>query len=250
MKRLLLLSLVTVLATLALAGAAGSALAANPVSDLARTSKAHSSSTNWGGYAAYNTTFSDVKGDFVVPTATCSGLKRNQVTIASPWVGLDGYFSNTVEQTGVDVDCLGNNNPSYVAWYEFYPAGTQNLSNPVQAGDHMHVEVAHSGNSVTVTLQDLTSPRTWISSHSQSSSGLAFSSAEWILEAPSQTLTNFGTASFSNAAATNGTTTDGAISDFTNDAITLVSKNGRTARATPNALTNNGRDFTITFNHG
>ncbi|MFL5912892.1 MAG: G1 family glutamic endopeptidase [Gaiellaceae bacterium] len=243
MKRLMLL---TVLATL---GLTGTALASNPVSDLARTGKDHSSSTNWSGYAAYNSTFSDVKGDFIVPTANCSGLKRNQITIASPWVGLDGYFSSTVEQTGVDVECLGANNPAYVAWYEFYPAGSQNLSNPVQAGDHMRVEVAQAGNTVTTTLQNLTSPRTWTSSHSQSANGLAFSSAEWIMEAPTQTLTNFGTVSFSNSAATDGSHSNAAISAFTNDAITMVSKNGRTIRATPGSLSN-GTAFQVQFNHG
>src|SRR5436305_9601499 len=223
MKRLRPLSFVTAIATL---GLAGTALAANPVSDLKRSSKDHSSSTNWGGYAAYNSTFSGVKGDFTVPTANCSGLKRNQVTVASPWVGLDGYFSNTVEQTGIDADCLGANNPSYVAWYEFYPAGTQNLSQtsfPVQPGDQMHVDVAKAGNSVTVTLQNVT--RNWISSHSTSSSGLALSSAEWILEAPTQTLTNFGTDTFTNAGATDASHTNGAISDFTADQITPVAKN-------------------------
>ena len=250
MKRLLLLSLSSLLACIALAAAAGSALAASPVSDLVRTGKDHSNSTNWSGYAAYNSTFSDVKGDFIVPTANCSGLKRNQITIASPWVGLDGYFSNTVEQTGVDVECLGANNPAYAAWYEFYPAGSQTISNPVQAGDHMHVEVAQAGNTVTTTLQNTTSPRTWISSHSQSANGLAFSSAEWIMEAPSQTLTNFGTVSFSSSGATDSSHNNASIDSFTNDAMTMVTKNGRTVRAQPNSLTNNGTAFTVDFKHG
>jgi hypothetical protein len=39
---------------------------------------------------------------------------------AAFWVGLDGYSSSTVEQTGTDSDCVGKN-PSYYAWYEFYP---------------------------------------------------------------------------------------------------------------------------------
>jgi hypothetical protein len=248
MKRLLLPTVTSLIAAAALASTAGSALASNPVSDLARSSRAHSTSSNWSGYAAYNSTFTDVKGDFVVPTANCAGLRKNQVTVASPWVGLDGYFSRTVEQTGVDADCFGSS-PSYVAWYEFYPAGSNNLpasTYPVGPGDHMHVDVAHAGNSATVTLQNTT--RSWTFSTSSSASGLAFSSAEWILEAPTNALTNFGTASFSSSAATDAAHTNAPISSFTNDAITMVAKNGRVVRATPSGLTN-GTDFTVQLNH-
>jgi hypothetical protein len=251
MQRLARLTVSTALAAAAVALFGGSALAASPVSDLVRTSRDHTTSTNWSGYAAYNSTFSDVKGSFTVPQSSCSGLKRNQVTIASPWVGLDGYLSNTVEQAGTDSDCIGSTRTQYVAWYEFYPAGTVNLSSstyPVSPGDNMTTEVAHAGSSVTVTLQNTT--RNWTFSTSQSASGLAFSSAEWIMEAPTQTLTNYGTASFANAAATDATHTNGAISDFTNDKMTMVSKNGRTVRSRPSDLTSGGTAFTVTWLHG
>ncbi|MFL5887256.1 MAG: G1 family glutamic endopeptidase [Thermoleophilaceae bacterium] len=251
MQRLARLTVSTALAAAAVALFSGSALAASPVSDLVRTSRDHSNSTNWSGYAAYNATFSDAKGSWTVPASNCSGLKRNQVSIASPWVGFDGYLSNTVEQTGTDSDCIGSTRTQYVAWYEFYPAGSVNLSSstyPVSPGDNMTAEVAHAGSNVTVTLQNTT--RNWTFSTSQSASGLAFSSAEWIMEAPTQTLTNFGTVSFSNAAATGGTTTNGAISDFTNDAMTMVTKNGRTVRARPSTLTSGGTAFSVNWLHG
>ena len=251
MQRLARLTFSTALAAAAVALFSGSALAASPVSDLVRTSKDHSTSTNWSGYAAYDSTFSDVKGNFVVPASNCSGLKRNQVSVASPWVGLDGYASNTVEQAGTDSDCIGSTRTQYVAWYEFYPAGSVNLSsstNPVAPGDSMNVEVAHAGNNVTVTLQNTT--RNWTFSTSHSASGLALSSAEWIMEAPTQTLTNYGTVSFSNAGATDGTHTNGAISDFTNDKMVMVSKNGRTIRSQPSDLTSGGTAFTVSWVHG
>ncbi|MEA2404613.1 MAG: hypothetical protein QOE08_1260 [Thermoleophilaceae bacterium] len=235
--------LITALAIAAIAAMTGSAFARSPVSDLARTGKARSTSSNWSGYAAKNSTFSDAKGSWVVPAANCTQMKGQQVSIASPWVGLDGYTSGTVEQTGTDTDCIGKS-PYYQAWYEFYPQQLVTFGGAVHAGDAMNAEVSHSGSTTTVTLQDVT--QGWTNSASSTLS-FALSSAEWIMEAPSSKLTDFGSVSFTNAGATNGTTTNGAISAFDHDAITLVSKNGRTARAAPSALSGGGRSFSVAF---
>jgi peptidase A4-like protein len=250
MKRLLLIGFSTSLAIVALGGA--SAAASSPVSDLAHIGKARSTSTNWSGYAAFNTTFSHVKGDWTVPTVNCSSMKGKQTAIATAFVGLDGYLSRTVEQSGTDSDCLGST-PFYIAWYEFYPAGAVFLDQgtyPVNHGDHMHAEATVSGGNVTLTLQNVTQGWTLTPSPSISSSGLDLSSAEWILEAPAQKLANFGSINFTGAHATDATHSDAAISSFpSNDAITMVSKNGRTTRATPSALGGGGDNFSVTFNN-
>jgi Peptidase A4 family len=253
MKRLLRLSLLSALAAGALAAASAPTLAAGPITDRYKTGRGTSSSTNWSGYAAYGTTFSNVKGDWIVPTVDCSAVRARQATIATAFVGIDGYFSNTVEQSGTDADCIGKT-PFYVAWYEFYPARAVFLDQntyPVDAGDHMHAEVSVSGSTATITLQNLASAHPWTLSPppSLTSSSFDFSSAEWILEAPTNKLSDFGSISFSNAAATNGSTTNGAISDFTNDAITMVTKNGRATRATPTSLSGGGTAFSVAFNH-
>ena len=54
----------------------------------------HSSSLNWAGYSSYagNGTFTDAKGSWTQPTATCS----SKTTYSSFWVGLDGYNSSSV----------------------------------------------------------------------------------------------------------------------------------------------------------
>jgi len=247
MQRLTRLTVSTALAVAALAAVSGTAIARAPVSGLQRTGKAHSSSTNWSGYAVFNGTFSDVKGSFVVPAADCSAIRGQQLTMASPWVGLDGYSNGTVEQTGTDTDCIGNT-PYYQAWYEFYPANSVTINHTVQANDVMNVEVSHSGSTTTLYLKDVT--RGW---DNTATSNLSFglSSAEWILEAPASKLTKFNTPdSFSNATATDGTHSNATISAFgsnNTDAITLVSKNGRTARATPSALGSDGKSFTVTW---
>jgi hypothetical protein len=206
MKRLVRLGLLTALAAGALAAAGGPAFAAGPIADRYKTGRGTSVSTNWSGYAAYATTFSHVKGDWVVPTVDCSAARGQQATIAAAFVGIDGYFSNTVEQSGTDTDCIGKT-PFYVAWYEFYPARAVFLDQntyPVDAGDHMHAEVSVSGSTATITLQNLASAHPWTLSPppSLTSSSFDFSSAEWILEAPTNRLTDFSSIGFSHAAAT------------------------------------------------
>lgn len=256
-KRLVRLSLLTLLAAAVLGSASAPAFAASPVSDLHRIGKSRSDSTNWSGYAAYDRTYSHVEGDWNVPTADCSQMKGNQLSIAAAFVGLDGYNSGTVEQAGTDSDCIGKT-PFYVAWYEFYPERAFFLDQttyPVQAGDHMHAEVTVTGgNTATLTLQNLTSGRTWTLSPApqRTSTSFEFSSAEWILEAPTSKLTKFTGMNFFNASATSGSTT-GDINTFAPfDSIRMVTKGRRsssTPRATPSGLTMGGKAFSVTWNN-
>jgi hypothetical protein len=231
----------------------------------------NSTSTNWSGYAVTGTTFTDVKGSWVQPAANCSATAASptngkgngnghgsgggggstgkaQSTYSSFWVGLDGYSSNTVEQTGTDADCSGTT-PVYYGWYEFYPAFPINFANPVSPGDTINAEVAVSGATVTITLQDVT--QGWTQRATQSSSGYALSSAEWVAEAPSSgkvlPLANFGTVNFGNAAATGGGRT-GSISAFTYDPMTMVTSTGQT-KAAPSGLGSGGKSFSVTWYH-
>src|SRR5207245_6374355 len=85
-----------------------------------RIHEASVSSTNWSGFAVTGSagSVSDAKGSWVVPTiqGTCPGTNQ----YSSFWVGIDGYSSGTVEQTGTDSDCQ-NGVPTYYAWYELFP---------------------------------------------------------------------------------------------------------------------------------
>ena len=270
MKRFLLLFLAAGLVA-ASAAAGGSASAVGHAPRIKGAT--NSTSTNWSGYAVTGTTFTDVKGSWVQPTANCSsttasptngkgngngnghgnghgggGGGQSQSTYSSFWVGLDGYSSNTVEQTGTDADCSGTT-PVYYGWYEFYPAFPVNFSNPVSPGDVINAEVSVSGGSVTVTLTDAT--QSWSKSVTQSSAGYALSSAEWIAEAPSSgkvlPLANFGTVNFSGASATGGGKS-GSISDFNSDSLTMVTSTGQT-KAVPSGLSSRGSAFSVTWFH-
>src|SRR3954453_13002972 len=192
-KRLLLIALPVVLT-----GVVGVASAmAAPALDKVHTGRGTSRSTNWSGYATYNSTFNHVKGDWTVPQVNCSSMKGQQLAITTAFVGLDGYFSNTVEQSGTDSDCVGKN-ASYVAWYEFYPDRAVFLNNQVQPGDHMHAEATVSGGNVSLTLQNLTRGSSLSPQPSISTSGLALNSADWIVESPASKLAPFSTVNFSN----------------------------------------------------
>jgi peptidase A4-like protein len=267
-KRFLLLSVAAGLVA-ASAATGGSAAAAGHGPRIKGAT--NSTSLNWSGYAVTGTTFTDVKGSWVQPAADCSsttasptngkgngnghgnghgggGGGQSQSTYSSFWVGLDGYSSNTVEQTGTDADCSGTT-PVYYGWYEFYPAFPINLPDPVFPGDSMTGEVSVSGGNVTVTLTDAT--QNWTQTATQSSSGYALSSAEWIAEAPSSgkvlPLANFGTVDFGNASATGGGKT-GSISAFTYDQLTMVTSAGQT-KALPSGLGNHGSSFSVTWYH-
>ena len=112
-----------------------------------------SESTNWSGYAVTGSGFTNAKGSWTVPSVNCSATPN---TYSSFWVGIDGWTSSTVEQTGTDSDCSGTT-PSYYAWYEFYPKGSYLISSvPVAPGNKMSAEVVYSGNEFTATITNVT----------------------------------------------------------------------------------------------
>jgi Peptidase A4 family len=138
-------------------------------------------SYNWGGYAVTGTGFTRATGSWTVPTIECAKSPNAVVAI---WVGIDGYSSSTVEQTGVAVICE-HTTPIYYAWYEFYPNPMETISSiTVTPGDTFSGEVSYSSSTAEfkTTLTDVTTGATY--STSAAVSGAARTSAEWIVEAP------------------------------------------------------------------
>src|SRR5580704_9531878 len=102
-------------------------------------------STNWSGYAATGANFTAVTGTWKIPASTCAKGPGSQAEYAAFWIGLDGWTSSSVEQTGTDSDC-SNGTPSYYAWYEFYPEPSYyagRLTN-LSPGDIMTSSVTYS----------------------------------------------------------------------------------------------------------
>jgi hypothetical protein len=165
--------------------------------------------TNWAGYAATGSSghFTAVSSSWTEPTARCTGSGDQYSAF---WVGLDGYSSSTVEQTGSEADCAGRT-AEYSAWYEMYPAYPVYFSNRVRPGDNFTGSVTYqkSNGDFVITLTDST--QKWTRTASQAAGGAARNSAEVIAEAPSSglsgavlPLTNFGTVSFSGAKVNGG----------------------------------------------
>ncbi len=168
-------------------------------------------STNWSGYAVTgaNGAFSSVSASWTEPTATCSSGRRGRGgdQYAAFWVGLDGYSSDSVEQTGTDSDCDGSS-PDYYGWYEMYPANPVYFTNTVKPGDAISASVTFSGTETyTLVLHDAT--QGWTQTITKNETGLDRSSAEVITEAPSSSsgvlpLADFGTVNYGVSSA-NGT---------------------------------------------
>jgi hypothetical protein len=162
-------------------------------------------STNWSGYAATSGTYSSVSASWTEPTGHCTGGSK----YSSFWVGLDGYNSNSVEQTGSEVDCRGSR-AVYYAWYEMYPNPSVNYSNTVRPGDHFNASVTYQGsNHYALFIADTTAG--WSHTTIGTLAGAPRSSAEVIIEAPCCTsgggilpLADFGTASFTSSMANGG----------------------------------------------
>jgi hypothetical protein len=133
-------------------------------------------STNWSGYAATGGAgaFSSVSSSWTEPAASCSSGTQ----YAAFWVGLDGFNSSSVEQTGTDSDCDGSS-PDYYGWYEMYPAAPVYFSNPVAPGDSISASVTFSGTD-TYTLVLTDSTQNWTQTITENESGLSRSSAEVI----------------------------------------------------------------------
>ncbi len=155
-----------------------------------------SDSTNWSGYAVLGSSFTSAKASWIVPAAVCTGVSGDQY--AAFWVGLDGYSSSTVEQTGTLSDCVGTE-PSYYAWYEFYPNPMYEVNVPITPGNVISASVVYSGSEFTVTITNESTGKSY--SKTSRVSGAKRSSAEWIVEAPCCTsnggilpLSDFGTA--------------------------------------------------------
>ena len=217
-------------------------------------------SSNWSGYADTGSGFSAVSGSWTVPTVSCSSGN----SYSAHWIGIDGATSSTVEQDGTEADC-GAGSGSYDAWYEMYGDSAVNSGNevelspssyPVFPGDAISASVSVVGATWTLAISDSGSAsqlHSWSFSTNIVFSGAAQSSAEWIVERPDicnalscslATLANFGTVTFTNAAATeNGI--PGSISTWSNAAIEML--NGSTPIAVPGPLDPTGSIFTDTY---
>jgi hypothetical protein len=146
-------------------------------------------SANWSGYVADGGPYSVVKGTFTVPSPVAGAPRDTQV---SEWVGVDGASDSDTSliQAGVaeSADPQSPGGVSIQPWWEILPAAETNISTvPVSAGDTVTVTIWRlSGTSWEINLTDDTNGQSYTTPPEQFTG--AGSSAEWIVEAPAQCL--------------------------------------------------------------
>lgn len=260
-KNLLTLSTI-ILLTLSLFATVTTAFAPQLAPHMAapgRAPKGQAYSLNWAGYAvtasANSVTFA--AGSWKIPSVDCSATKK---AYSSFWVGIDGYSSSTVEQTGTDSDCR-TGVASYYAWYEFYPNPPVNVPLTIKPGDVISAQVNYVGNGVfTVSITDVNTRKS--SGGSATVSSAQRSSAECIAEAPSiggsiTRLAKFGTVYYgydntgvaSTCYATIGGVS-GSFGSFGSATVEIIMVTmSLVVKAQPSALSGDGLSFSVTWAH-
>jgi hypothetical protein len=227
-----------------------------------------SASANWSGYAVHRAgiSFRKVSASWKQPNASCSA---GRPAYSAYWVGLGGFnpSSSALEQIGTETDCDLYGNPRLSAWYELVPAPSRPIAMTVRAGDTINASVTVVGHRATLILNDLTRRTRFARTFTASS--VDVSSAEWIVEAPSECinistcqtlpLANFGTARFTGASAqgTKGYLGRIAPAPWSNTKIVLTPSGRRFVTfagnapsggaALPSGLSAGGSAFTVTF---
>jgi hypothetical protein len=224
-------------------------------------------SSNWAGYAIHRSgvSFTRVIGAWTQPSATCTA---GVPSYSSIWIGLGGYSetSKALEQIGSEVDCSAAGKAISSVWYELVPAPSRTIRMTVRSGDELTASVTVTGHRVRLQLNDLTRRSSFTTTIHAST--VDVSSADWILEAPSEcagsyscrtlALADFGSATFNRASALTTTGHTGSIADRKWDAtrITLATAGrhfietpGNTAGASalPSSLSARGSSFTVTY---
>jgi len=109
----------------------------------------------WAGYLvrAGADSFTEVRGRWVQPLVVCN----RPGSAAAFWIGLGGATrrSRALEQVGTSADCSSRAELSYSAWYQLWPGPAIELPIAVNAGDIIESALAVSGETVSISLRDV-----------------------------------------------------------------------------------------------
>ncbi len=185
---------------------------------------------------------------FTAPPLDCTGVTAANGAWSAHWVGLDGFRSTTVEQTGLLAGCNGTT-PEYAPFWEMFPNAPGYPSITVNPGDTISVSVYYnrSTRKFSLTFSDTTNGQKFTRTRAcPAGATCRRNSAEAISEAPFDATTSsvlplagFGTASFTNASITNttGTHRGGLQSSFWNTyRITQAAGSGTNFTITGDAI--------------
>lgn len=200
--------------------------------------------------------FAQVQGDFVQPTIQ-SDCANN--TYESTWVGLGGYNSGKLVQTGTAMNTSGGGR-NYYAWYEYLSPSHPNpeirfSKVTIRPGDRIHTYCSfqranNKFNAYVANNTNGTSQSVIVNiSASEFYDG---TTADFINEAPSvggntASLTKYGTTNWTNCQVFRTTSTWANLGSLTTESIIMKSKDGNRTLATPSGLS--GQTFKSTWNN-
>jgi hypothetical protein len=208
------------------------------------TRNATEASVNWSGYAAIapaGAKITSVTQHWIVPS-----VSPTPPGFSSTWAGIGGYNTRDLIQAGTESDTA----QTPYAWYEILPASETPITSGcvgdrtcrVRPGDAMSVTIRSTGGSGWKISMADAGHWTWSKNLTYRST---FSSAEWILEAPTvgaQTvLANVGTQKFTgkNTFVVNGVTKN----IRQGNPVRIVLGAGAVNEATPSPLNPTGDRF-------
>jgi hypothetical protein len=160
----------------------------------ALTARAAEDNRYWSGYVVTGPggtgiAYTSVTGTWTVPTVACTAADAG--ASSAIWVGLGGYNpgSRVLEQVGVNANCDASGKPIYFAWRELVPDIARTIKAKVFPGDTItgSVNVSSLG---LVELQVKNRTRRWTFTQKTTWATADTSSAEWIMEAPTNCLRN------------------------------------------------------------
>jgi hypothetical protein len=215
-------------------------------------------SRNWDGYITYvssdGTDFNVVKASWTQPTVQCE--QSNAWTVF--WVGLDGWWDNTVEQGGSSAQCV-KGIPQYTVWWEMFPTNSIQSVFTIKPGDKISATVTYKPTTsvFVITVSDVTSGHSFTQNqHCASTITCERSSADVIAEDVGHfgggtffPLADYKTMSFTGAAITD---TAGHSGSFSNSAwlnAAVTESSAGTTYATVSPLSTTGQRFSATWRH-
>jgi hypothetical protein len=240
-----------------------SSIATASANPMIRVGNGNNNSTNWSGYAVTGAanSITMAQGSWIVPAVTCGS---GETSYSAFWVGIDGFTSTTVEQTGTDSDC-SHGVPTYYAWFEFYPKASKDISTlTIHAGDKIAARVSFASGTFRIAIEDFTTGKHYTTTSKVS--GAMRSSAEFIVEAPAicvlvkcnlAKLSDFGTAGLGQdntgitsaincAVAMKGPLASLGSYGSAVQEITMVGQsNPALVKSLPSALSTDGTSFTV-----
>ncbi len=207
-------------------------------------------SHNWSGYAATGGKYTSVTGTWTVPslnTSSSSSSTGSNRGVGATWVGIGGTSSRDLIQAGTQEMTDGQGRVSYSAWTELLPAASENVPLTISPGDSVTVTISEqSAGQWLIDIKNNTTGKDYSTTVRYNSS---YSSAEWVVEAPSAgrsllPLDNFGSIQFTDATATkDGKTVT--LSGTNAQPISMVDGQGQVL-ASPSGITSDGKGVTVT----